>query len=132
MSLTPFEKLQQKCDQKAHLNPKWCGEACTFAPLNFPSRTVHGNCEVTTIEESSSDGQDLVMVDELSLHCSRDPNQDSGGIDVFRVGDQLYRDPKHDPDQVPFAATGEKRSANALSWTLVFTRRTVKGRSFDE
>ncbi len=130
MALTPFEKLQQKIDRKAHNNPKWFGQACIFAPQHFSSRMVQGTTEVNQVEEST-EGQDLVIVDELSFNCARDPSLDEGGIDRLEVGDQMYLPESLDPDQRPFAATGEKRSVNSTSWTLVFTRRHVKSRGFD-
>lgn len=131
MTFNAFQRVQQRADRKAHLNPKWFGEACTFAPQDFPNRTVTGNVEVSVREETSPNSQDLEVVEELAFHCPRDPSVDGGGIDVFQIGDLLYRDRQVDPEQNPFSATGERRSENALTWTLVFSRRIVKGRSAD-
>ena len=131
MNFNAFQRVQQRADRKAHLNPKWFGEACTFAPLDFPNRTVVGNVDVAAREEATPNSQDLEVVEELTFHCSRHPSDERGGIDAFEIGDLLYRSRDVDPDQKPFAATGERRSENALTWTLVFTRRIVKGRSPD-
>lgn len=129
MAQNAFQRLQVKADQKAHLNPKYHGEACTFAPANFPNRTVTGNCAVNTVEDAG-DSQELELLDELSFHCSRDTSGELGGIDAIKVGDAFYRSDEIDPDRRPFLATGEKRSVNALTWTLVFVRPKVEGLGF--
>ena len=131
MSLTPFEKLQQKLDRKAHNNPKWFGQPCRFAPKHFAERDAYGTTEVSVVDETT-DGQDLVKMEELEFNCSRDESIDRPGIERVRVGDQIYLPKSLDPDQRPFAATGEQRSVNSTSWTLIFKREHRKSKGFDD
>lgn len=131
MAMTPFQRLQAKADTHAHLSPRFFGEQVTFAPQAAGERPVIGNVEVTVLEEAD-ESQNLVLRHELSLHCSRDVRHVRGGIDRIEVGDLLYRSREIDPDQTPFVATGERRNENALTWSLIFTRRITKGRGFDD
>lgn len=99
-------------------------ESVTYTPAaGGGARTI-----TVVIEEVGTFRTDDNMVstmDEIIVVAQRDPSATMGGIDRPRLGDTILRSATEDPEQRPYAFSGEIEDSEPDTWSLKYIRHRI-------